>query len=181
MIGMIFGRFNPPTIGHQHMIDKALKEVGSDKLYVFISKTQDKKKNPLNVDEKEIILSSMYKGNSKVVFFKCDNKVRTIFEALKYLNVDHSEIKIFCGQDRFNEYDKLIKKYNDKDYIYDKLEIKSLGDRDPDSDGITGMSASKLRNFAINNDYDNFKKGMSNKLSDNIIKKTFDTIQTVLK
>lgn len=181
MIGLIFGRFNPPTIGHQYMIDKALKEVGSDKLYVFISKTQDKKKNPLNVDEKDIILSSMYKGNSKVVFVKCNDNIRTIIDALKYLNVDHNELKVFCGQDRVGEYDRLIKKYNGKDYIFDKLEIKSMGDRDPDSEGISGMSASKMREFAINDDYDNFKKGMSSKLSDNIIKKTFDTIKTVLK
>lgn len=180
MIGLIFGRFNPPTIGHQLMIDKAIKELKGKPLFVFISKTQDKKKNPLSVDTKDLVLTAMYRGNRNVKFIKCNDKIRTIIDALKFLNVNYSDVKVFCGSDRVASFDTLINKYNGKDYAFDSIDVVSVGDRDPDDDGATGMSGTKMREFAINNDFNSFRKGMSKKITDELCQEVFDEIRRVM-
>lgn len=181
MVGLIFGRFNPPTIGHEMMIAKAKGDLKNDPLFVFISKTQDKKKNPLDVDTKEKILSVMFRGVRNLKFVKCNDKIRTIIEALKFLNVEYDRVTVYCGSDRKSQFETLINKYNGKEYDFSEIIIKSVGERDPDDDGVSGMSGTKMREFAIDGDFDKFRKGISKKISDEMALDIMASVKNNLK
>ena len=123
------------------------------------SRTQDKKKNPLDADTKVSVMQKMFpKHKDKIVNDKAN---RTIFDVLKKAHTDgYANVRILGGADRVKEFEKLTNNYNGKLYQFDNLEIKSAGDRDPDSDDITGMSASKQRKAAAEGDIKTFMKGV---------------------
>jgi hypothetical protein len=101
---------------------------------------------------------------------------RTFMEILKFYNKMYGEIIMIAGSDRIKEFQKLADKYNGKDYDYKSIKVISSGERDPDAEGITGMSASKMREMAKNDDYRNFKKGIVN-LSNSDTKSLFDAVK----
>lgn len=176
--GVIFGRFNPPTIGHSMMINKALKlksKYGYNKLFVFLSKSKGDKKNPLDVNFKKEILETIYRNNNNVIFIACKQGLATIIDAVKYLNTkNYDNMILFCGQDRQKEFGTLLGKYNHKEFDYDEIFVVSMGNRDPDANDMTGMSASKLRNYALQNNKTEFFKGLDSRLSDKLKQEIFD-------
>ena len=156
-----FGRLNPPTIGHQKLIERiitiAKRVKGLPVLYV--SASQDKRKNPLTVKQKVDYLKKVYPRGIKIL--PAIGSERTFMEILKNrFDKKFTDVYMIAGSDRVAEFKRLIKQYNGKDYNFDTTEVISAGERDPDATGATGMSASKMRDFAMKNDYTSFKQGL---------------------
>ena len=174
-----FGRFNPPTTGHEKLLDTVSSSSDDNDYMIVPSRTQDKKKNPLDADTKVSVMQKMFpKHKDKIVNDKAN---RTIFDVLKKAHTDgYANVRILGGADRVKEFEKLTGNYNGKLYQFDKLEIKSAGDRDPDSDDITGMSASKQRKAAAEGDIKTFMKGVPKSLNQKDAEELFKKIRTAM-
>jgi len=162
---VVFGRFNPPTVGHQKLLDKAAKvaEKKGYELRIYPSRSQDAKKNPLTPDMKISYMRQMFPDYADYIID--DKGSKTIFNVLTGANEEgHTNMMIMVGQDRLSEFQGLAHKYNGDLYNYDQLEVVSAGDRDPDADDVTGMSASKLRLAAAEGDFKKFAKGVPDTL-----------------
>ena len=159
-VSFTFGRFNPPTTGHQLLVNK-LAKLGGDKL-LFTSHSNDKLKNPLNHKQKISFLRKFFGKKVGVP----DVSARTVFDIANELqNQGYEKINMMVGSDRIREFDNLLKKYNGVKarhgfYDFKEINVVSAGERDPDSDDVSGMSASKMRAYAEKNDFDNFKEGV---------------------
>ena len=174
-----FGRFNPPTTGHEKLLDTVASSSDDNDYMIVPSRTQDKKKNPLDADTKVSVMQKMFpKHKDKIVNDKAN---RTIFDVLKKAHTDgYANVRILGGADRVKEFEKLTGNYNGKLYQFDNLEIKSAGDRDPDSDNVTGMSASKQRKAAAEGDIKTFMKGVPKSLSQKDAEELFKKIRTAM-
>ena len=160
-----WGRLNPPTIGHKKLVDKVLSVAKAKKAehVVLLTRTQKAPKDPLSPDDKLMFAEKMF-PNANVNI--ATRELSTIFAWLKHWNGQYDKLVLICGSDRVGEFEKLLQSYNGKDYTYKAIEIISAGERDPDSDGVTGMSASKLRGYAQAEDYKNFRKGLPSTFSE---------------
>ncbi len=157
-----FGRFNPPTIGHQQLMDVAAQSASQDKdgeYLIFPSRSQDKKKNPLDPDTKIGYMQKFYPQHAGNIVN--DPNTKTIFDVLKMAhNNGYSGVRIIGGADRVKEFEKLSNQYNGQLYNFDNIEVVSAGDRDPDAKGVEGMSASRMRLAAAENDFKTFRSGL---------------------
>lgn len=171
-----FGRFNPPTIGHEKLLDAAKKESSGGNYKIYPSRSQDPKKNPLSPNEKISYMRKMYpKHGEKIVN---DDGMKSIFDVLTRAYEDgYKSINIMVGSDRQAEFEKLATKYNGELYDFDEINVVSAGGRDPDAEGVEGMSASKLRKAAADGDFETFKSGVPKALDDEDAKKLFNTIR----
>ena len=165
-IVIVFGRFNPPTIGHKRLIDAAAREAkrtGAD-LKIFPSRTQDKKKNPLDPGMKINYMKQMFPEYEENI--QNDAEANTIFDVLtNSYGEGYKDATILVGQDRLSEFQGLAQKYNGSDlYNFDNIMVMSGGTRDPDSDDVTGMSASKMRNFVTQGNFQSFAQGIPDTL-----------------
>jgi nicotinic acid mononucleotide adenylyltransferase len=170
-----FGRFNPPTVGHAKLMSKVITEARSNRAnhIVYASASTDKRSNPLDVNTKVKFMKKMFpKNNIKAA----SGNERTFIEILKFFDKMYGNIIMIAGSDRVGEFQKLTNKYNGQEYNYKTIKLVSSGERDPDAEGVTGMSASKMREMAKNNDYRNFKTGVSN-LSDKDSKALFNAVK----
>jgi nicotinamide mononucleotide adenylyltransferase len=174
-----FGRFNPPTTGHEKLLDTVASSSDEDDYMIVPSRSQDNKKNPLDADTKVSVMQKMFpKHKNKIVNDKAN---RTIFDVLKKAHNDgYANVRIVGGGDRVKEFDKLANDYNGKLYQFDNLEVMSAGDRDPDSDDVTGMSASKQRKAAAEGDIKAFMKGVPKSLSQKDAEELFKKIRTAM-
>ena len=172
-----FGRMNPPTVGHQKLVDKVnavAKSNGAD-ARVYLSHTQNNKKDPLDYTAKYNLAKkafgpTVFKSNSK-----------TVIQILQELEKDgYTDIVMVAGSDRVSEFKALLTKYNGKDYNFDSIDVVSAGERDPDAEGVEGMSASKLRALAKQGDFETFKTGLPKRLGASDAKKIYDTIRSVI-
>ena len=159
-----FGRFNPPTIGHEKLIDK-LARVRADSMRVYISKSFDPKKNPLDPRKKLNYMKAIFPRYARNIFVPRTNVVIDIITDLYKEGFTH--LIMVVGSDRVNEFKKLITTYNDVSsrhgyYNFKKIDIISAGERDPDAEGAAGMSASKMRAAAQRNDLKSFERGLPN-------------------
>ena len=166
-----FGRFNPPTIGHYKLI-KQVEFVANNyraDMFVFPSQSQSSKKDPLEFSEKVEFIKLSFPEYSSTIM--SDKSVKTVLHAASWLyKKKYTDIVAVFGSDRISAFDSLLKRYDGEKgahgyYDFGKIEVVSAGGRDPDADGIAGMSASKLRLAAIEGDYDLFRKGTSDKLT----------------
>lgn len=173
---LAFGRMNPPQIGHELLINKVLDIARKNNAdhYVYASKTQDKKKNPLSIQQKLKYLKHSF---PKVNIVGADNKVRTFIEAVKFLDPKYDNLIMIGGSDRVQEFQKLLDTYNGKEYNYKSIKVVSAGERDPDADDVSGMSASKMRQAAADNDFDLFKTGVPSTMSQSFAKQMFDDVR----
>lgn len=154
-----FGRFNPPTTGHELLV-KAVKKLAAAQNAdhaIYASKTQDSKKNPLDVTKKVHYLNLMF---PKTTFVAANAQERTFIEAVKSLNKKYKNLIMVAGSDRTAEYEKILNKYNGTEFHYDTVQVISAGERDPDSDDASGMSGTKMRALASKGNYAQFKKGL---------------------
>ena len=156
-----FGRFNPPTIGHEKLIEKVAseaKKVAGAPYYIFASHSENPKKDPLPYTKKVAYMKKMFPKHARRIIV---DKARNVFEiAVSLHNKGHRSIVMVAGSDRVAEFDKLLNTYNGVEarhgyYGFDNIEVVSAGERDADSDGVTGMSASKMRAAASENRYKN--------------------------
>ena len=170
-----FGRFNPPTTGHAKLMREVIIQARKNNAnhIVYASASQDKRSNPLDVRTKVQFMKKMFPQNK---IQAAGGTQRTFMEILKFYNRMYGEIVMIAGSDRINEFQKLADKYNGKDYNYKSIKVVSSGERDPDAEGVTGMSASKMREMAKNDDYRSFKKGVVG-LNDSDTRKLFDAVR----
>ena len=156
-----FGRFNPPHAGHAQLMDVAAASAEADESdYLIVpSRSYDAKKNPLDPDNKVSIMRSMFPQHSERI--ANDSNTRTIFDVLKQAhNNGYANVRIVGGADRVNEFNKLSHGYNGKLYDFENIEVVSAGDRDPDSEGVEGYSASRMRLAASENDFKSFYQNL---------------------
>ena len=158
-----FGRFNPPTVGHEKLLKSAASEasrLGYD-LKIYPSRSVDAKKNPLQPGAKIEYMKKMFPDYEESI--KDDPNARTIFDVLEAcFNLGYRAVTIVVGQDRLSEFQSLAQKYNGDLYDFEDLQVISGGARDPDSEGIEGMSASKMRDAVAKDDFKAFAKGIPN-------------------
>ena len=171
-----FGRFNPPTTGHEKLLDTVASSSDEGDYVIIPSRSQDKKKNPLDPDTKVSVMRQMYPKHSEKIVNDPAN--RTIFDVLKKAHNDgYTNVRIVGGGDRVKEFEKLSGNYNGKLYAFDNIEVASAGDRDPDAEGTEGMSASKQRKAAAENDFKTFRQGVPKAMDDEAAKMLFNTLR----
>lgn len=168
-----FGRMNPMTNGHEKLADKikaeAKKRNADAKLY--LSHSTNPKKDPLDFKTK-------VKFAKKAFGPMVQNSVaRTIIEVAKELSGKYDDLIVVVGSDRIPEFKTLLNKYNGKDFTFKTIEVVSAGERDPDAEGVSGMSGSKMRGFVTSDDFNSFKQGVPSKLSDSDAKALFDAVK----
>ena len=164
-----FGRMNPPTIGHKKLVDKIEGMPGDH--FVFVSHTQDAKKNPLSFDEKVRFAKASF-GSTVTVG---NEGVKTIIQAMQKIeSLGYTDVIYVAGSDRVAQFEKLLNDYNGKEYTFQSIKIENAGERDPDADGAEGMSASKMRSSAVEGNFDEFKQGVANP---SIAQEMYDTIR----
>ena len=174
-----FGRFNPPTTGHEKLLDTVASSSDDNDYMIVPSRTQDKKKNPLDADTKVSVMQKMFPKHKDKIVNDANNK--TIFDVLKKAHTDgYANVRILGGADRVKEFEKLTSNYNGKLYNFDNVEVVSAGARDPDSDDVTGMSASKQRKAAAEGDIKTFMKGVPKSLSQKDAEELFKKIRTAM-
>ena len=158
---VVFGRFNPPTTGHEKLIKSASDEAARTKfdLRVYPSRSVDAKKNPLQPGAKIEYMKMMFPDYEESI--KDDPNARTIFDVLiACSNLEYKAVTIVVGQDRLAEFQGLAQKYNGDLYDFEELKVISAGARDADAEGLEGMSASKMRDAAAKDDFKSFAKGI---------------------
>ena len=161
-----FGRYQPPTKGHLKVWEKVADTEG-DAHYIYTSHTKDKKKNPLDYNTKVgLIESALKENNINAEIVKSEAK--TIIDVVVDIaNKGFTDIIFVGGSDRLNDIVTLIQKYNDvpnkegNSYHFDTIEGVSAGERDPDSDSLEGISGTKIRQFALDNDFESFKNNLA--------------------
>lgn len=177
---LVFGRFNPPTVGHKKLLDAALQISGDGDLRIYPSRSVDPKKNPLETGQKTELMKKMFPDHSDNIIN--DESIKTIFDALKLASNDgFSNVKIVVGSDRVAEFDNLAQKYNGKLYDFEEIETISAGERDEDAEGVSGMSASKMRKAATENDFETFRKGIPDTLDDTATKQMMNTVRKAMQ
>ena len=164
-----FGRMNPPTVGHAKLVDKIKSQEGEP--FLFLTHTQKPKTDPLSFDEKVFFAQRSFTGVTIG-----DQKVRTIIDAMQFLEAKgYSDIIYVAGSDRVAQFEKLLNTYNGKDYNFNSIKIVSAGQRDPDAEGAEGMSATKMRQAAYEDDFETFKQGVAS--DEKTAKMMFDKIR----
>ena len=175
-----FGRFNPPTTGHERLLNKVKQVAGKGNYEIYPSRSNDPAKNPLDPDTKIGYMQQMFPNHAKHIMN--NPNTRTIFDALKGANERGAKsVNIVVGQDRQKEFENLANKYNNKLYKFDRINVISAGDRDPDGEGISAMSASKLRKAAADDDFDTFRTGIPQSLKDDRARELYAAIQKGMK
>ena len=171
-----FGRFNPPTVGHEKLLNHIKKVADKGEYKIYPSHSQDAKKNPLDSETKVGYMKKMYPDHSGNIVH--DTGMKTIFDVLKGANEQgYKNVNIVVGADRLREFEKLANKYNGNLYNFETINVVSAGERDPDSEGVEGMSASKLRKHAKDGDFETFSKGLPKALDKEDAKKLYNTVR----
>ncbi len=176
-----FGRMNPPTTGHEKLMNELAKKSGKHSYRVYVSQSVDKKKNPLDYGTKVKTIRKFFPKHARQVML--DKKVKSVFDALTEIyNDGYKNVSMVVGSDRVNEFNILLKKYNGVKarhglYNFKKINVISAGDRDPDADDVSGMSASKMREAASDGDFTKFSQGLPRNVSNSDAKKVYNEVR----
>ena len=177
-----FGRMNPPTIGHGKVVNALATKSGRNPYKVFLSQSQDSKKNPLSYEQKIKHVRKMFPKHARNII--SNKSYKTVFEVVTGLyDQGFNKITMVVGSDRVTEFETLLGKYNGVKgrhgfYNFEKINIASAGARDPDAEGVEGMSASKQRENARNNDFITFGQGVPKTMSNKDSKRLFNDIRS---
>ena len=175
-----FGRFNPPTAGHEKLLSAARKAAAGGALKIYPSRSQDPKKNPLDPDMKISYMKKIFPDYEEEIIN--DSEMTTIFDVLTTAFEDgYKNVNIIVGADRQAEFENLATKYNGELYDFDNIRVISAGVRDADAAGVEGMSASKLRKAVADDDFKAFKMGMPKSVKDADSQAIFDAVRTGMK
>jgi len=176
-----FGRMNPPTLGHEKLISKVIEIARAEhrESFIILSRSNDPKKNPISYNNK---LTALDKALPKINFID-DESIISIFDAVKYLvGKGYTDLVLVCGSDRVANYTSLFEPYKDhpdleKRLGYTSLRVESAGERDPDSDDVSGISGTKAREYVLNNDFVNFRKILPTGMPDDQAQILFNDIK----
>ena len=172
-----FGRFNPPTMGHEKLLNHAKKISAGGDLKIYPSRSQDAKKNPLDPDMKVSYMRKMFPDFEEEIIN--DPEMKSIFNVLITASEEgYDNVNIVVGQDRLGEFENLAQKYNGDLYDFEEIQVVSAGPRDSEKEGAEGMSASKLRKAVADDDFDAFKRGMPKGFKDADSTALFDAVRT---
>ena len=171
-----FGRFNPPTVGHEKLLKAARKAATGGDLKIYPSRTQDPKKNPLDPDMKISFMKKMFPDFEENIIN--DAEMKSIFNVLITASeAGYQNVNIVVGSDRQAEFENLAQKYNGDLYDFDLIRVISAGVRDADAEGVSGMSASKMRKSVMDDDFESFRKGTPKTLDDGDARSLFDAVR----
>ena len=174
---IVFGRFNPPTVGHEKLLQAAEKAAIGGELKIYPSRTNDPKKNPIDPDMKISYMKKMFPDYEEQIIN--DPEMVSIFNVLVTAAEDgYKNINIIVGADRQAEFENLANKYNGELYDFKEIRVISAGVRDADAEGVEGMSASKMRKAVQDDDFDAFRRGMPKKLNNADTQALFDAVRT---
>ena len=175
-----FGRFNPPTAGHEKLLKKVANVAKDGDYVIYPSRSHDPKKNPLDPDTKIGFMKQMFPDHAEHI--QNDANAKSIFDVLKSAHEQgYTGVNVVVGSDRLPEFEKLTNTYNGKLYDFQSINVISAGERDPDADDVSGMSASKLRAAAASNDFESFMQGMPKSMDEKKSKQLFSQIQQSMK
>ena len=151
---------NPPTVGHAQVINTVAKSAAGGDYFVFVSQSQDSKKNPLDYATKTKFIKAMFPQQANHVVY--DPSLKTIIQVANWLyNKGYRSVTMVAGSDRLDSFKELLEKYNGVQgpngyYQFDSINFVSSGDRDPDGDGLAGVSATAAREAAKAGDLEAF-------------------------
>jgi hypothetical protein len=173
---VVFGRFNPPTVGHEKLLKSAKRISAGGDIKIYPSRSQDPKKNPLDPNKKVSFMKRMFPEFKDNIIN--DDEMKTIFNVLVSANEDgYTSVNIVVGSDRQAEFENLAQKYNGDLYTFDQIRVISAGVRDADAEGVEGMSASKMRKAVMDNDFASFRRGTPKTLDDGDTQTLFDAVR----
>jgi hypothetical protein len=179
---MAFGRMNPVTVGHEKLVNKVqevAKKVGGS-AHIVVSHSQDPKKNPLTASQKVKHAKRAFPGVN--VSSSDASAPNFLAQAAKLHKQGVTHFHMVGGQDRVDEFKHLLTKYNGVKgphghFNFKKIEVHSAGDRDPDAEGVEGMSASKMREHATKGNFKEFRKGVPSKMTDAHAKEMYNHVR----
>ena len=178
-ITLTFGRFNPPTTGHEKLLNQVASSAKQGDFRIYPSRSQDPQKNPLDPNTKAEWMKKMFPEYADAIV--TDENMRNIFDVLKAVAAEgYTEVNIVVGSDRVSEFQNLAQKYNGSLYNFNNIQVISAGERDADAQDVSGMSASKMRKAAMDDQYEVFAKGVPDSLSDSDKKKLFKDLQDAM-
>ncbi len=169
-----FGRFNPPTVGHEKLVQK-VQEVARNmdaEHVVFLSQTQKKGKDPLDWHDKRALFQKMFPDAT----VSSDASAKTPFMALEALGKKYNNVVMVVGSDRVEQFKNDMSKYA-SEYGVENFDVVSAGQRDPDAEGVEGMSASKARQLAAENNFDLFAQALPNSINKSTKRAVFNRIR----
>lgn len=177
-----WGRFNPPTIGHGKLIQMIVDTANGDDWFLYPSHTHPGKKDsnnlpgdPLTADRKNYWLKKMFPNHASNIVY--DPQVKTIIQLFQKFQQDYDEFILVCGDDQYRAYLGIQEKYNGVEFTYRSMNVINAGKRDPNAEGATGMSATKMRLAARNMDFISFRNGIPTTVSDIDCKKLRDEVR----
>lgn len=159
-----FGRFQPPTSGHQLLINKVIGVANKNKAEhrIYVSPSHDSKRNPLSYADKIKYMKKMFRGAN----IMNDKKLFNPFKVAEKLSKEgYTDVVFVVGGDRVGEFRKRFKKYIGPDGYGFTFRVVSAGKRDPDAEGVVGMSGTKMRVAAQDKDIRSFKSGLPSGMS----------------
>ena len=178
-----FGRFNPPTLGHEKLViavaNVARREGGE--YFVYPSHSQDPKKNPLDQTTRVKYMKKMFPKHKENIIISTGKTALEIASELH--DKGYTNLVMVVGSDRVKEFQSMLDRYNGDEnkahgfYDFDTIKVVSAGERDPDAEGVSGMSASKMRQSAVEGDFKTFRSGIPSSLNDKDTKKMFNDIR----
>ena len=176
-----FGRMNPPTTGHEKLMNELAKKSGKNQYKIFLSQSEDKKKNPLPYQEKIKMVRKFFPKHARQVIL--DKKIKSVFDvATRLFNEGYKNLTMVVGSDRVMEFNTLLNKFNGVKsrhglYNFNRINTISAGERDPDADDVSGMSASKMRKVAAEGNFSQFTQGLPRSVSNAEAKKAYNQVR----
>ena len=171
----VFGRFQPPTRGHGLLMVTAQMIAGDGELRIYPSRTHDSKKNPLSPKQKHHFLQLVFPSMASC--FVDEERVRTALDVLTIASEEGFEKAVMVvGSDRLETFRTLTAKYNGDLYDLKEIRVISCGDRDPDADGIAGVSGTQMRNAAAAGDLTTFLGGLPDGVSSVVARDLFSAV-----
>lgn len=162
-----FGRFNPPSLGHENLINavqEQAKELDAE-YRIYPSRTSDKKQNPLDFKTKYNILQHVFPKHAENIVNDPESG-DNIYDILTSLHDEgYHHVVIMCGDENVQKYEKIAQKYNGTVYDFYGVEVIGAGMSDPDNDKTEGITSSMMRKAALENDYETFKQGLPGNIS----------------
>lgn len=180
----VWGRMNPPTAGHEKLLDFLKAKAGNNPFRIYLTQSEDKNKNPIPYAQKIKFARKGFPRYARQIMM--NKKLKTLFDAMaSFHDEGYKRVVLVAGSDRVREYEILLNKYNGKKgkhgfYNFEKITIMSAGDRDPEAKGVEGVSGTKLRGFAEKGDFTKFAQNMPKDLSNADAKSVFNAVRSGL-
>ena len=178
---IVWGRMNPPTAGHEKLLDFLKSKAGNNPFRIYLTQSEDDKKNPIPFVQKVKFARKGFPQYARQIMM--DKKLKTIFDAMvSFYNEGFKRVVIVAGSDRVREYDITLNKYNGQKarhgfYNFERISVLNAGNRDPESKGVEGVSGTKLRGYAETGDFTKFAQYMPKKLSNSEAKQVYNAVR----